>query len=126
MGSEGQTMRRSLRAALLVAAAILFLSSFGFRISHFGLSAEKTDPSRTFVTLKHGMTPKEVGERLGPPKRIARQILYHRYLEQWIYDQPNPGRIQFDCPRGRQPQMIYQQELPSDMKDSETAAQSDE
>jgi hypothetical protein len=52
------------------------------------------------------MNPAEVRQILGPPRRIARQILYHRYLEQWLYDAPGSGRLEFDCRRGEVPFLI--------------------
>jgi hypothetical protein len=56
--------------------------------------------------LPTGMPQAEVRKLLGPPKRVARQILYRRYLEQWIYDGPKPVRIEFDCVRGKEPQIL--------------------
>ncbi|HEX5269136.1 MAG TPA: hypothetical protein VFW33_01550, partial [Gemmataceae bacterium] len=58
-----------------------------------------------------GMTQDEVRQRLGPPKRTARQILYRRYLEQWVYEGANPVRIEFDCVRGKEPQILTVQPL---------------
>ena len=56
--------------------------------------------------LRPGMPQPEVRELLGPPKRIARQILYRRYLEQWVYDGPKPLRIEFQCVRGEEPKIL--------------------
>jgi hypothetical protein len=58
--------------------------------------------------LQLGMTMAEVREALGgrEPKRIARQILYGRYLEQWVYEDPSPVVIEFDCPKGRTPHVV--------------------
>jgi hypothetical protein len=69
------------------------------------------DPPRDVAKLEHGMTPDQVRDCLGPPKRISRQILYHRYLEQWIYDSPVAPRLTFDCPRGQKPQLIWKKKL---------------
>jgi hypothetical protein len=52
------------------------------------------------------MTPTEMTKLLGPPKRKARQILYRRYLEQWIYDSPIPLCVTFNCPRGQDPVVL--------------------
>jgi hypothetical protein len=57
-------------------------------------------------SLRPGMTQDEVRRLLGPPKRMARQILYRRYLEQWVYEGANPVRIEFDCVRGKEPQIL--------------------
>jgi hypothetical protein len=52
------------------------------------------------------MTPEEVRTLLGPPRRIARQLLYQRYLEQWAYDAPFAARVDFDCRRGQTPFLL--------------------
>jgi hypothetical protein len=67
--------------------------------------APRNDASR-IRQLRSGMTPDEVRQLLGPPQRIARQILYHRYLEQWVYDAPLSVRVEFDCPRGQPSRLI--------------------
>lgn len=51
-----------------------------------------------------GMTAAQVRELLGPPKRVAREILYARYVEQWTYDDP-PVRIEFDWRKGQEKQI---------------------
>jgi hypothetical protein len=61
--------------------------------------------------LPPGTPQATVRKLLGPPKRTARQILYRRYLEQWVYDAPNAVRIEFDCVRGQEPQILTVQPL---------------
>jgi hypothetical protein len=56
--------------------------------------------------LRPGVAQAEVRRLLGPPRRVARQILYKHYLEQWVYDGPDPLRIEFDCVRGQEPQIL--------------------
>jgi hypothetical protein len=56
--------------------------------------------------LHAGMTPAEVRQVLGPPQRVARQILYHRYLEQWVYNAPTSVRVEFDFPHGQPPRLV--------------------
>jgi len=51
------------------------------------------------------LPPARVRELLGPPKSVARQILYRRYLEQWTYDQPAALRVVFHCPKGQEPRL---------------------
>jgi hypothetical protein len=58
------------------------------------------------ATVRVGMTLAEVRTILGPPQRVARQILYHRYLEQWAYLPPVSLRVEFDCPRGQAARVI--------------------
>jgi hypothetical protein len=65
-----------------------------------GLEAEL--PQGIVAHLRPGMTPEQVRQVMGgSPRRAARQILYHRYLEQWLYDQPTSVRLEFDCRRGQ-------------------------
>jgi hypothetical protein len=60
------------------------------------------DPAQAAKNLQPGQTRGKVLELVGPPRRIARQILYHRHLEQWVYDQPAGLRLEFNCPRGKE------------------------
>jgi hypothetical protein len=109
-------MRRPLRSVLLLIGTLAFLTFFIVKGSGLGFGAAKgeDDPVRAFAKLERGMTPDQVRKQIGSPKRIARQILYHHSLEQWIYDSPHPARIQFDCPRGQKPQLIWKQALPAE------------
>ncbi len=66
---------------------------------------EPMDRQRKVQQVRPGMTPDEVRRLLGPPERVARQILYRRYLEQWIYDPPLSLRIGWDCLSGQDPQV---------------------
>jgi hypothetical protein len=66
----------------------------------------KEELMQAFAKLERGMTPEQVRAKVGSPKRIARQLLYHRYLEQWIYDQPSLTRLTFDCQRGQKPYLL--------------------
>jgi hypothetical protein len=106
-------MRRSLSSALILMGTIIALSACALWLSHSSHAAEegKDDRAQAFAKLERGMSPEQVRQRVGAPKRIARQILYHRHLEQWIYDVPVPARLQFDCPRGQVPQLVWKQVL---------------
>jgi len=53
----------------------------------------------------------QLRDRLGRPPHVSRQILYHRYLEQWTYEEPWRIRVEIDYPRGRQPQLLSVQPL---------------
>ena len=66
-----------------------------------GASVPPRDETPGAAQLRLGMAPAEVRQHLGPPHRVARQILYHRYLEQWIYNPPLALRVEFDCPQGQ-------------------------
>jgi hypothetical protein len=56
--------------------------------------------------LKPGLTADEVRQILGPPKRVARQILYMRYREMWTYEVPFDLLIDFDGRKGASPRLI--------------------
>jgi hypothetical protein len=58
---------------------------------------------RTDIPVARGQSPAEVRARLGPPLRVSRQILFGRHLEQWVYEEPKPLRIEFNCVRGEDP-----------------------
>jgi len=78
-------------------------------VARCGEGAERDREERlaSFARLKRGMTPEQVRQIIGaPPKHIARQIFYHRYREQWVYDAPISLRLTFDCPRGQMPQLL--------------------
>ncbi len=106
-------MSTLLRSRPLWRAVLLLLTLLVFGASDVGFTQEqvKEDPASAFAKLESGMTADQVRQRVGTPKHIARQILYHRYLEQWIYDGPVAARLQFDCPRGQQPQLLWKRTL---------------
>jgi hypothetical protein len=58
--------------------------------------------SEKIARLRKGMSPADVRQLLGKPPRVARQILYQRHREQWLYSEPEPIRLDFDCPRGQE------------------------
>lgn len=65
------------------------------------------DFQKEVAKLKEGMKIEkaDLKKRLGNPHHIARQIIYRRQLEQWIY-RTDPGwTIQLDCPLGEVPQI---------------------
>jgi hypothetical protein len=49
------------------------------------------------------LSPARVRELLGPPDRVARQVLYRRYLEQWAYDRPAALSVLFEGRKGQEP-----------------------
>jgi hypothetical protein len=95
-------MRRNLLIILAFGAALLVGDG-----SWPGRAVEREPPDGApDLNRLRGMSQAEVRNLLGPPKHVARQILYRRYLEQWVYDGPNAVRIEFDCVRGREPQIL--------------------
>ena len=59
--------------------------------------------SPTNVPVTRGQSPAEVLARLGPPFRVSRQILFGRHVEQWVYQEPQPLRVEFNWVRGDEP-----------------------
>lgn len=57
------------------------------------------------MRLRPGMSAAAVRKALGPPQSIARQILFHRYREQWFYERPCRLRLDFECHKGQPPQL---------------------
>ncbi|HTU22399.1 MAG TPA: hypothetical protein VMG10_30445 [Gemmataceae bacterium] len=100
-------MRRRHILSLLLLAALL-LAPFGLRVAGTGRAEDRDrqEAARHFAKLERGMTPEQVRELVGAPDRVARQILYRRYREQWIYNAPLPTRLTFECPRGQKPQLL--------------------
>jgi hypothetical protein len=112
-------MNRAHRLLLLMLAAFLALVLFGSGVPGHGEWEEKgrDNPTRPFAKLQRGMTPDQVRDLVGAPKLIARQILYHRYREQWVYDTSTPIRLTFDCSRGQLPQLLSLPRLPIEKTD---------
>jgi hypothetical protein len=63
-------------------------------------------PAKGVQQVRAGMTPNAVRDLMGPPTRVARQILYRRYLEQWSYGHPNRVWIEFNCVKGQEPTVL--------------------
>jgi hypothetical protein len=68
-----------------------------------GLTALAPADNPAQLTVRKGMTPAEVQARLGPPSRVARQVLFRRHVEQWAYDGPQHLRVEFCCTRSAEP-----------------------
>lgn len=88
---------------LILVVLFLTFALLGSAIAGFD---EREDAKPAFAKLNLGMAPEQVRQLIGDPKYKARQILYHRYREQWTYDAPHPIRLTFDCPRGEVPQLL--------------------
>jgi len=98
-------MIRSHRILLLLLVLFVSLVALHPGVAEFA-DKDRDNPKPAFDKLKRGMTPEQVRQLVGAPKHIARQMLYHRYREQWVYDVANPVRFTFDCPRGQKPQLL--------------------
>lgn len=97
-------------------ARLLSLFVLFFAVTGMAAHNDGDDRLRAFAKLERGLTPEQVKRRVDAPKHIARQILYHRYQEQWLYDAPIPIRLTFDCPRGRKPQLLSPPVIPLDQR----------
>jgi hypothetical protein len=53
--------------------------------------------------VQMGQTAVQVRQKLGPPARMSRQILFRRHIDQWHYDAPQPLVIEFNCVYGAEP-----------------------
>jgi hypothetical protein len=102
---------------LIVGMPVLLI--FGFSSPAGGddkTGENKEELVQAFARLEPGMTPEQVRAKLPSPKRVARQLLYHRYLEQWIYDQPFTARLTFDCHRGQKPRLLEKPLVPAEKR----------
>jgi hypothetical protein len=52
--------------------------------------------------VRRGMTATEVRQLLGAPKRITREVVFRRHVEQWVYDMPAPCRVELLVERGEE------------------------
>ena len=71
----------------------------------FALHAASARGEPKLADVKKDMTAGEVRKLLGKPDRVARQILFRRHLEQWVYEQLN-ARIELDCFPGDEPRVV--------------------
>ena len=73
----------------------------------------ESDRAQRLAEVQPGLAPDAVRRLIGAPHSSARMILYHRYLEQWLYDPPFSVRLEFDCLRGQEPRLLSVQALES-------------
>jgi hypothetical protein len=106
-------MNSSLRALLALAALLCLGTAFALhrdrpRKESPGTARELTADQRQELRrkLQRGLTFDAVRDLLGPPHRVARQILSHRSLEQWVYGPPYDFRVEFECLRGQKAQLL--------------------
>jgi hypothetical protein len=79
-------------------------------LSVLPLFAQENDPTpeeraQNIPKIKRGLPATEVRNLLGKPDRIARQILFRRHLEQWIYDNPINARVEIVYSPGEEAQV---------------------
>jgi len=56
--------------------------------------------------LRIGMTAVEVEKLAGRPKRVTREILYQKHMEQWIYDSGDLGWVELEYVKGKDPRVV--------------------
>jgi hypothetical protein len=92
------------------AAADFLRVRLGYRLTERGwlppAQAAPRDAKERVGAVRRDLSASEVRDLLGPPRRISRQILYRRYLEQWTYDEPSFVLIEFDCLRGQEARVV--------------------
>jgi hypothetical protein len=69
------------------------------------LFAWPQDPVKSgrFKDVQRGMSAQQVRDILGPPMQTGRQVFYQGYLEQWLYERPERGRIDLLYRLGKEP-----------------------
>jgi hypothetical protein len=94
----------------LTAAARMLREVLGYQMTEVGWQPRKEkaidSPGHRMEKIKSGATTSEVLQVLQKPSRVARQILYRRYREQWFYDDSPGSWIEFDCFKGHDPRVL--------------------
>jgi hypothetical protein len=52
--------------------------------------------------IRVGMSRDEIRDTFGSPDKVFRQILFKRYVEQWVYEK-SALWVQFNCLKGQEP-----------------------
>jgi hypothetical protein len=90
------------RRALVRFLAIAVVGAIA--LGHHSAPAQNR-PAGAVGGIRRGMSVNEVTKLLGPPKRVTRQILFRRHIEQWKFDDSSI-RIDFNCVRGEEPYVL--------------------
>jgi len=98
-------------SALLLALSTISLAGAEAQpqaVPRFDPDKSMTDEERAdrIKRVQPGLSPDQVRQLLGPPLRTARQILYHRAREQWLYEAPFSVRLEFEYVRGQEPHLL--------------------
>jgi hypothetical protein len=65
-----------------------------------------SQPATGMRAIRPGMTATQLGQLIcKPPRQVSRQLLFHHYLEQRIFDDP-PLRVTLDCLKGQDPRVL--------------------
>jgi len=71
----------------------------------------EVERAQRLTAVEPGLSPDQVRRLIGAPRATSRQVLYHRCLEQWLYESPFSVRLEFDRPRGQEPRLLSVQPL---------------
>src|SRR5262245_22310761 len=93
-------MRRTVR---IVVPLLALLLAAGHDLPRFR-AADR--PAGKIADVRRGMSADAVRNLIGPPQQTVRQILFRRHVEQWVYEEPNAGRVELNCPRGEEPYVL--------------------
>lgn len=63
--------------------------------------------------IRIGMSPENIRTMYGMPDKIARQVLFQRFIEQWLYKKKGL-RVAFDCFKGRDAIVVSAQQVAVD------------
>jgi hypothetical protein len=97
--------KHTLSSPSAVAALLLLLATVGLGTAALPVPPPEPLPIEQMRPKLTGLNFKQVEQLLGAPRRSARQILYQRYFEQWVYDAPLNLCIEFECRRGQEAQV---------------------
>lgn len=78
-------------------------------------TAERNRLARLFASRLEKAAPEDVTVVLGPSRSmVIRQVVYRRYLEQWLYETPLPLAVLVDYSRGQEPRVLAVHALPAE------------
>jgi len=106
--------RQAPRNPHLTAAAIMLRDDLDDPVADDGSvprAAPPRDQNPGEGEIRVGMRAGEVRQLLGTPKRVARQVLFRRYIEQWTYERPRSLCVNFNCIKGQEPHVLGVHEL---------------
>jgi hypothetical protein len=93
---------------LLAALTLVRAEPVPDALPSFDPDKQLTEPEKSerLKRVQPNASPEQVRRLLGPPHHTARQILYHRAREQWVYDAPFSVRLEFEYVRGQEPHLL--------------------
>jgi hypothetical protein len=69
-------------------------------------AVQSDEPRAVLAKIQPGTSAGEVRKLLGSPKRMARQLLYRRAIEQWHYEEPAKMLINFEHTKGQEARVL--------------------